>query len=97
MMSKLTRKILLLLLLLLVVPGVQPASAQDLPAVPSAPDSHCRGVGPVPLNSPDFCGCTWVVFSGGIVRYRMRFSGGMPVFCRLIWWMPSVQFFLRRP
>jgi hypothetical protein len=57
------------------------AAAQDAPPEPLAPLSHCRGVGPLPLNGPDFCGCTW-----GNVYYRgeplegvdveLHFAGG---------------------
>jgi len=44
-----------------------PAQAQ---AIPDAPlPAHCKRGGPLPLNEPNFCGCTW-----GVVYYR-----GQPV------------------
>lgn len=47
------------------------AQAQEDP-VPLPP--HCIGAGPVPLNEPDFCGCTW-----GAVYYRGQAVTAAPV------------------
>ena len=53
--------------LLLHLSMISPSIAQAAPSAPYGP--HCIGSGPLPLNDPNFCGCTW-----GEVYYR-----GQPV------------------
>jgi len=51
-------------------------------AVPMAPAGrHCGGAGPLPVNDPDYCGCTWgeVLFHGQPVpgaTVTLAFGGG---------------------
>lgn len=55
-------------------------------AAPEMPTGdHCGDVGPLPIDDPDFCGCTWgeVLFQGqpvpgaaGKLTYRSSFVTG---------------------